>query len=92
MARIVNSYLELAELRAQEQIPMTMEDWANQFEGLLRLSQKDILTNAGSISMKIAQEHALSEFEKYRITQDKLYQSDFDKVLLLNENVENNND
>lgn len=92
MARIVNSYLELAELRAQEQIPMTMEDWANQFEGLLRLSQKDILTNAGSISMKIAQEHALSEFEKYRITQDKLYQSDFDKVLLLNESVENNNE
>lgn len=91
MARIVNSYLELAELRAQEQIPMTMEDWANQFEGLLRLSQKEILTNAGSISMKIAHEHALSEFEKYRIIQDKLYQSDFDKVLLAKEIEENTN-
>ncbi len=82
MARIVNAYLDLAELRAEEEIPMTMEDWAEQFEGLLRLSRKEILTNAGSISAEIAQQHALSEFEKYRIRQDQLYQSDFDKVLL----------
>ncbi|MDO4839323.1 MAG: virulence RhuM family protein [Desulfovibrionaceae bacterium] len=82
MARIVNAYLDLAELRAEEEIPMTMEDWAEQFEGLLRLSRKEILTNAGSISAEIAQQHALSEFEKYRIRQDRLYQSDFDKVLL----------
>ena len=61
---------------------MTMEDWAEQFEGLLRLSRKDILTNAGTISAEIAQQHTLSEFEKYRIRQDRLYQSDFDKVLL----------
>ena len=82
MARIVNAYLDLAELRAEEEVPMTMEDWAEQFEGILRLSKKEILTNAGSISAKIAEEHALTEFEKYRVKQDKLYQSDFDKILM----------
>ena len=82
MARIVNAYLDLAELRAEEKIPMTMEDWAEQFEGVLRLSRKEILTNAGSISTKIVEQHALSEFEKYRIIQDQLYQSDFDRILL----------
>ena len=84
MAKIVNAYLDLAELRAEEQIPMTMEDWAEQFEGILRLSRKDILTHAGTISAKMAEQHALSEFEKYRIKQDQLYQSDFDKVLIGN--------
>ena len=82
MERIVNAYLDLAELRAEEQIPMTMEDWAEQFEGVLRLSRKEILTHAGTISAKMAEQHALSEFEKYRIKQDQLYQSDFDKVLI----------
>ena len=82
MAKIVNAYLDLAELRAEEEVPMTMDDWATQFEGVLRLSRKDILTNAGTISQKIAEQHALSEFEKYRIRQDRLYQSDFDRVLL----------
>ena len=82
MARIVNAYLDLAELRAEEQVPMTMEDWAEQFEGVLRLSRKEIRSNAGSISAKIAEQHALSEFEKYRIVQDQLYQSDFDRILL----------
>lgn len=82
MAKIVNAYLDLAELRAEEEVPMTMEDWAEQFEGVLRLSRKEILTNAGSISAKIAEQHALNEFEKYRIVQDQLYQSDFDRILL----------
>ena len=82
MARVVNAYLDLAELRAEEQISMTMEDWAEQFEGVLRLSKKEILTHAGTISAKIAEQHALSEFEKYRVRQNKLYQSDFDRVLL----------
>ena len=82
MARIVNAYLDLAELRAEEQVPMSMEDWANQFEDMLRLSRKEILTHAGTISAKIAEQHALSEFEKYRVKQDQLYQSDFDRVLL----------
>ena len=91
MARIVNAYLDLAEMRAEEHIPMTMEDWAEQFEGILRLSKKEILMHAGSISAKIAEEHALSEFEKYRIKQDRLYQSDFDRVLLEMENEESDN-
>ena len=82
MAKIVNAYLDLAELRAEEQIPMTMEDWAEQFEGILKLSKKEILTHAGTISNQIAEQHALSEFEKYRIRQDQLYQSDFDRMLL----------
>ena len=100
MAKIVNAYLDLAELRAEEEVPMTMEDWAEQFEGILRLSKKEILTNAGSISAKIAEEHALTEFEKYRVKQDKLYQSDFDKILIgevdgnevdyIDDNVNNN--
>ena len=71
--------------------PMTMEDWAEQFEGILRLSKKEILMHAGSISAKIAEEHALSEFEKYRIKQDRLYQSDFDRVLLEMENEGSDN-
>lgn len=69
-------------MRAEEQVPMKMEDWAEQFEGILRLSKKEILTHAGSISAQIAEEHALSEFKKYRVKQDRLYQSDFDHVLL----------
>ena len=82
MARIVNAYLDLAELRAEEQVPMTMEDWAEQFEGLLRLSRKEILTHAGTISAQMAEQYALAEFEKYRIKQDQLYQSDFDRILI----------
>ncbi len=62
IARIVNAYLDLAELRAEEQIPMTMEDWAEQFEGILKLSKKEILTHAGTISAEIAEQQALSEF------------------------------
>lgn len=88
MARIVNAYLDLAELRAEEEMPMTMEDWAEQFDGVLRLSRKEILTDAGTISAKIAQQHALSEFEKYRVRQDRLYQSDFDKMLLKTDEVQ----
>ena len=87
MARIVNAYLDLAELRAEEHVPMTMEDWAEQFEGILRLSKKEILTHAGTISAKIAEQHALSEFEKYRIRQDQWYQSDFDRLVA---NIEEN--
>ena len=82
MARIVNAYLDLAELRAANQIPMTMQDWAEQFEGILRLSRFEILTNAGKISMEIAHKHALCEFEKFRIRQDREYISDFDRVLI----------
>ena len=85
MSRIVNAYLDLAEMRAEEQIPMTMEDWGKQFEGVLRLSQKEILTNAGTISAEIAKQHAESEFEKYRVKQDQVFASDFDRFLIEDE-------
>ncbi len=84
MSRIVNAYLDLAELRAKERIPMTMEDWVEQFDGLLRLTKREILQHNGTISAEIARNHALGEFQKYRIVQDALYQSDFDRVLLEN--------
>lgn len=81
MSRIVSAYLDLAENMALDNVPMTMEDWAKQFEGILRLSKKEILNNAGKISAEVAMHHAKSEFEKYRIKQDKLFTSDFDKFL-----------
>lgn len=82
MARIVNAYLDFAELKAKKEVPMTMEDWAKQFEALLRLNREEVLTSAGTISTALAEQHALSEFERYRVRQDKLYQSDFDRLLL----------
>jgi len=81
LGRIVNAYLELAEGRAKRKIPMTMEDWAIQLDKLLELDARDILKDAGKISAKIAKDHAESEFEKYRITQDRLFESDFDKEI-----------
>jgi hypothetical protein len=81
LGRIVNAYLELAEIRAKRQIPMTMEDWAKRLDLFLQFDDREILQNAGSISAEIAKEHAESEFEKYRIVQDALFQSDFDKLL-----------
>ena len=82
MARIVNAYLDFAELKAKKEVPMTMEDWAKQFEALLRLNREEVLTSAGTISTALAEQHALSEFERYRVRQDKLYQSDFNRLLL----------
>lgn len=82
MSRIVNAYLDLAENMALDNVPMTMEDWAQQFEGILRLSKKEILTNAGKISKDVAKRHALSEFEKYRVKQDRLFESDFDRFMM----------
>lgn len=81
MARIVNAYLDFAELKAKKEVPMTMEDWAKQFEALLRLNREEVLTGAGTISIALAEQCALSEFERYRVRQDKLYQSDFDRLL-----------
>ena len=78
LGHIVNSYLELAEERAQRKIPMTMEDWATRLDKFLAFDEREILKNSGKISAKIAKEHAETEFEKYRIIQDKLFNSDFD--------------
>jgi len=81
LGRIVNAYLDLAEERAKRKIPMTMEDWAKRLDLFLQFDDRKILQNAGTISAEIAKIHAESEFEKYRIIQDQLYQSDFDKLM-----------
>jgi hypothetical protein len=81
LGRIVNAYLDLAEERAKRKIPMTMEDWAKRLDLFLQFDDRKILQNAGKISAEIAKSHAESEFEKYRIIQDQLYQSDFDKLM-----------
>lgn len=85
LERIVSAFLDLAEDRAKRNIPMTMEDWANRIDKFLLADDRDILKDAGKISHEIAEEKALTEFEKYRVIQDKLYQSDFDKLLLESE-------
>ncbi|WP_420796011.1 virulence RhuM family protein [Desulforamulus profundi] len=83
LERIVSAYLDLAEDRARRHIPMTMEDWAKRLDIFLQADDREVLTDAGRISAQIAKEHAESEFEKYRIIQDKLFESDFDKQLKL---------
>lgn len=79
MGRIVNSFLDLAEDMAKRHIPMTMEDWANRIDKFLDLTDRPVLTDAGHVSAEQAKEYAETEFEKYRVIQDKLFQSDFDR-------------
>lgn len=88
LERIVSAFLDLAEDRANRHIPMTMEDWTKRLDEFLKLTDREILTNSGKISHKIAMDKAISEFEKYRIIQDKLYESDFDKYLIQLEKFE----
>ena len=73
--------MELAENRARRHIPMTMEDWARRIDRFLLSDDRNILKGAGKISRQIACDKAISEFEKYRIKQDKLYKSDFDLLI-----------
>lgn len=82
LSRIVSAYLDLAEDRAKRKIPMTMEDWAKRLDIFLQADDREILQGSGRITAKIAEEHALSEFEKYRIIQDEQFLSDYDKYLL----------
>lgn len=81
LGRVVNSYLDLAEDRASRHIPMTMEDWATQLDKFLELTERGILKNAGKVSAEAAKAHAVSEFQRYRLVQDKNYESDFDRVV-----------
>ena len=78
---IVTAFLNLAEARAKQNIPMTMEDWATRIDKYLLSDDRDVLRDAGQISHEIACDKALAEFEKYRVKQDKLYKSDFDKLI-----------
>ena len=82
MERIVSLYLDYAELQAERQIPMSMEDWAARLDGFLEFNGNEILTGAGKISAEQAKLHAETEFEKYRIVQDRMFMSDYDKFLL----------
>jgi len=78
---IVSAYLDLAERRAMAHVPMTMEDWANHLDLILQADGNQLLKDAGKISAQIAEDHAFSEFEKYRIIQDKLFESDYDRFI-----------
>ena len=79
MGRLVNSVLDMAERMAKRHIPMTMEDWAKRIDIILEAGGNAILTKAGSITTEFAKSFAETEFEKYRIIQDRLFSSDFDK-------------
>jgi hypothetical protein len=83
LGRMVNSYLELAEGYAKRKIPMTMADWEERLAKFLTLwSEREVLKDSGKVSAEIAKQHVETEFEKYRIVQDKLFESDFDKYML----------
>ena len=81
MQRIVSAYLDMAELQAMLRMPMTMADWEERLSGFLKLWDRDVLQDAGKVTAEIAKAHAESEFEKYRIVQDRLFESDFDRVV-----------
>lgn len=81
MGQLVNGVLELAERMAKRHIPMTMEDWAKQIDTILAAGGNEVLQTFGRVSAEEAKEYAETEFEKYRIIQDRLFQSDFDKYL-----------
>ena len=82
LERIVSAYLDLAEDRAERHIPMTMEDWAKRLDLFLMTDDRDVLQDAGKITAEIAKAKAETEFEKYRVIQDRLFMSDFDKYML----------
>ena len=79
--RIVSAYLDLAEDRARRKMPMTMQDWAKRLDIFLAADDREILQNAGQITAEIAKAHAETEFEKYRMVQDRLFMSDYDRYL-----------
>ncbi len=85
LERIVSVYLDFAELQAERKIPMSMEDWAKRLDGFLEFNGNEILIGPGKISHEMAKLHAETEYEKYRITQDKLFESDFDRFVALEE-------
>lgn len=81
LQRLVSAYLDIAEDMALRGIPMTMEDWEIRLNKFIDATDREILQNAGKVTAEIAKAHAESEFQKYRIIQDQLFESDFDKEL-----------
>ena len=92
LGRIVNAFLDLAENRTERNIPMTMQDWAKRIDAFLEFDERKILKDEGKISAQIAKEKAETEFEKYRIIQDRLFKSDFDKEIMKQLPKNNKND
>lgn len=81
LTRLVSAYLDVAEDMALRRIPMTMADWETRLNSFLAATDREVLQDAGKVTAEIARAHAESEFEKYRIVQDRLFESDFDRVL-----------
>jgi len=92
MQRIVSAYLDMAELQTMRKIPMTMADWEERLSRFLLLWDREVLQDAGKVSAELAKAHAESEFEKYRIVQDQLFESDFDRMLKELENGDGNHE
>jgi len=90
LERIVSAYLDMAEVQAERHIPMTMADWEKKLNGFLTIWDREVLQDAGKVSAELAKMHALSEFEKYRVIQDNVYISDYDRYMLeLEEQIDN---
>ena len=87
LERIVSLYLDYAELQAERKIPMSMEDWAKRLDGFLEFNGNELLTGPGKISAEQAKLHAETVYEKYRVIQDRLYESDFDRFMMLEKEV-----
>ncbi len=81
LSRLVNAYLDVAEDMAQRKIPMTMQDWETRLNRFIEATDREVLQDAGKVTVEIAKAHAESEFEKYRIVQDRLFESDFDRII-----------
>ena len=82
LQRLVSAYLDVAESMALRNMPMTMHDWETRLNRFIEATDRHILQDAGKVTAEIAKAHAESEFEKYRIVQDRLFQSDFDRLVL----------
>lgn len=80
MGRLVNAYLDIAKDMAERHIPMTMEDWEKRIDIFLNATDREVLQDAGKVTAEYAKEFAESEFEKYRVIQDRLFRSDFDRL------------
>jgi hypothetical protein len=90
LTRLVNAYLDIAESMALRKIPMTMQDWEARLNRFIEAADRDVLQDAGKVTAEIARTHAMTEFEKYRIVQDRLFESDFDRLVKLLENGKKN--
>ncbi len=81
LQRLVSAYLDIAEDMALRHIPMTMTDWETRLNRFIKATDRNVLQDTGKVTAEIAKAHAESEFEKYRIIQDRLFKSDFDRLL-----------